>query len=622
MEPQPQLQPIAPRPQLDFAEPSRRPLELKPGPRPLDLRPRPEPRPQLDVKMGPPTPQELARQRSSPLGNPLNVAKPVVSNPLGYAPGKGLVSFAAPLLERAFDPSTFGVPDTEFEGSGLGSLALPSFSPDALQSGPVTVGEVPPPFRGGQMAVSYVVTLSSSYTSPISGTTVTAAGSATVTGPITRLRLQDIGSKFYSKQPFNELYREILRYRHVVNHSGGTSFTVIGVSGDAINYSCGLENDAHAVNCQGESKPKGDVGAPQVYNIARANGQPDTGGDPAGGVPAQREQNPARKAIASPTLPARSSTPFRPAPVPRLAQPAMGGSAMPQIEPVKAPQLVPTVPVLPLEEPFKFPPPITVPPFPGDGPDNPESPTKRPPPVQFPPVSPGTTGRELQPPFKPPFIPIVVPPLRKGDCATTAELLREAGRIRDLIEEAVKQLLDDCKDLCDEAQLTQVFCDVIDGQPTTATRFETYTALAPALGFLSREIAEIKRLADPCPEPPPASVPHSLLASGIMVEGDNVSYVDISPEVRQVELIITGQLPNSLRLYDSTLAGEQQGKFGAITIAYPGVTGGNAPDAFHQWAWTRRTSFYVGPPIRPDRRIRIILKSGLSWVLYDTGLRS
>jgi hypothetical protein len=152
--------------------------------------------------------------------------------------------------------------------------------------------------------------------------------------------------------------------------------------------------------------------------------------------------------------------------------------------------------------------------------------------------------------------------------------------------------------------------------------FEEVTTLSTALEMISGEIAKITGTTDLCAVGGDGQEMPGVLGSGTMTEAQTVQYVPIGIEVRQVELLITGPLPAGLRLFDTTASGEQQGKFGSIVQAYPGVTGGFASEGFHQWAWTRRTSLYLGQPIRPIRRVRVYLRAGLSWTLYDTGLRS
>jgi hypothetical protein len=111
-----------------------------------------------------------------------------------------------------------------------------------------------------------------------------------------------------------------------------------------------------------------------------------------------------------------------------------------------------------------------------------------------------------------------------------------------------------------------------------------------------------------------------ILGTGVHNYWTKVSYVPIGDEVRQVELIITGTIPSEVNLYEKD-SSEQQGKFGNICVAYPGTTGGHAPDAFQQWCWTRRTVLDVPAPRRGGRFIRVFTRAALSWVLYDTGLR-
>jgi hypothetical protein len=112
-----------------------------------------------------------------------------------------------------------------------------------------------------------------------------------------------------------------------------------------------------------------------------------------------------------------------------------------------------------------------------------------------------------------------------------------------------------------------------------------------------------------------------LVGGGASTLQQEVHYFPLPEDTRQCELIITGQIPPDIRFYRKAVDDENQAKFGSISVAYAGVTGGYSTAGFHQWAWTRRTILDCYPKLRNDRFVRVFLKAGLSFVVYDTGLR-
>jgi len=622
MEAAPQLQPVNPPPRLDYAEPAARPLDLKPGPRPLDLRPRPSPRAPLDIKYGPRIPASEALKRAYSPARLGETVGGIVNNPLGFAPGKGVVQAAAALPGRVRDLHEDLSTPEEIAPGELPSLPSPSEFPDSFPSdgigeGPLINPGNPPPFYGGQSpGVKYRVTYK--YNS------ITTAG--------------------LTKEPARE---------RTSGGSVGFLGPIEGVEGAGmpafqsilLTYGGGIKATVHSGSCS-----QGCFRNIAMVSVARVDEQPDTGGDPPGEVAPQRAPNQARQRPSPfPFIPRPERGPFPLLPIPFTA-PEFVPDFPPEFEPYKQP-----VPVLPPEtvpltpgdpddrpfppaEPFKTPAPITVPPGREEPttPGTPEQPRKRPavptiptitpatpvrPPfIPVPPGDPSTTTR-LVPPFKFPPI-IVIPPIRTDDCLTGNEFRSESSRLRDLIEDAVRRLLEDCKDLCEPATMTRTECIAIDDTLTQVSVFQQATTLSTALEVLSGEIAKIAGTTDLCAVGGVEQGEPGVLGSGTMTEAQTVQYVPIGIVVRQVELLITGPLPVDLRLFDTTASGEEQAKFGSIVQAYPGVTGGFASEGFHQWAWTRRTSLFLGQPIRPIRRVRVYLRAGLSWTLYDTGLRS
>jgi hypothetical protein len=197
------------------------------------------------------------------------------------------------------------------------------------------------------------------------------------------------------------------------------------------------------------------------------------------------------------------------------------------------------------------------------------------------------------------------------------EIRTDGQRTRDLLEELL-----DGEDDQQSFTLERAVCDQTTDPPQDALAAVQVESLESAIQLLASEIAQIRLSLGVCPPADVPQAPPSVLASGTSNESKTTEYVEIDVQVRQVELIITGQIPTAFRLYRNDPDGEMQGKFGNLCIAYPGSTGGFAPDAFQQWCWTRRTILDVGRPLRNLRYVRIFVRPGLSWVLYDTGLRN
>lgn len=483
-------------------------------------------------------------------------------------------------------PTPFQQP-TPFQPLGVPPLPLPNdFPRDAIAPGPIVVPAIPAPFSGGQCQVQYNVRARANYSS---GTVFESNIRMRVPGPILSARVE------FAPAPF---------YRAVLTNAAGT-------------VTSGLTNGGNGIQ------------SVSVARLYREDTLPDDCGNPPDIAPAQRDENPARGFLPSPD--------FVPLPQPRINPPTFPEIAPPTRQPGKEDDpkrvLPPLFPDIPLPEIIPFIP-STIPELP-DAPRlpplSPETPSRQTPPF-FPPQSPTPpTLPPLDPriPTRQPIPPVIVvpilvpiPPPFNDDCCAVPEIIRQAEEIKRKIDEIEFPEAPECQDLCGEALLTQASCETVDGLSVPSTSFFTYTALAPALGFLSRQIADIKAQVIPCSDLDAANVAPILLASGTMTTAESVAYVAIGFDVREVELIIVGTIPASLRLYDTTQSGEQQGKFGSICKSYPGVTGGHAPDAFHQWAWTRRTLLNVGEASRAGREVRIYLRAGLSWVLYDTGVRS
>lgn len=613
MEPQPQMQPVNPPPQMEYGNPPPRPLDLKPAPRrPLDLKP--APRQPLDLR---PRPQNL-REYGQAVGesierdlrNPFQVLEPVVNNPLNYAPGKGLVGIASTVAERATDPATFN-PSKPFETIDVPSLPMPDefqdipvsettrFNPDAIDQGPLeTAGQPAIPGQPGSVpGVAYAVRWSVEwYPNYVREAENTYTG---LTGAVTTTTGVDY---FGSGQP----------------SIAWTEFT--GSNGVSIRVARTRwfgDGTVQARNGRGE--------------LFQPSGAPEPADQPE--IAPTFSPNPARQPLAMPDFeifpePNDGFMPgFEPIGQP-LFEPAPTGEIVPYEQPPidditdrlrpRYPNPLPTAP--PDNQPWKYPNTPTAPDFPDFDPVTPTQRSRWR--IRWPWATPrpGNTGEDMAPPAQQKEKPKTTPPLTRECCGD--DIVRDEGR---RLREALKDLADVLGNRAGCEVMTDIptwVCDDTGNGYVEQKVSQTAANLSQAFNLLAEEVAAIRQKLGICDESTMQNADPSILAQDTATEGQTVWYVQLPALVRQVELIISGQIPTAFRLYDTTLSGEQQGKFGSITLSYPGSAGGNTADAFHQWAWTRRTSLYVDKPLRETRYIRVYVKSGLSWILYDTGLRN
>jgi hypothetical protein len=185
----------------------------------------------------------------------------------------------------------------------------------------------------------------------------------------------------------------------------------------------------------------------------------------------------------------------------------------------------------------------------------------------------------------------------------------------------LREIIERLKKLEVDAKIPSITCDTTADPPTPKREDQAAKDLTTAINLIGESLAVIREQFEVCPPPPIEQAEHSELAKDTATESKTVWYIPLPPETCQVELIITGELPKAFRLYETSADGEQQAKFGAISLSCAGVTGGNTANAFHQWCWTRRTALYIGNRSPRENFLRVYIRSGLSWVLYDTGLR-
>lgn len=590
MEPAPQLNPIQQPQGLPYAEPPR-PINLQPNPRlPLDLKP--IPRRPIDVKPDPNLSygENVARGIGQALRNPLQGLEPILNNPIA-TPGKPLLvplaladrtrdlhqdlNSSEPI--RTLDVPAIPLPVDEFDDLPISPTER--MPPNAARGGEVSIPGQPgqPGVPGGLAGVIYII-------EDIDTRDPTVAKFRDrAPGPI---------SGYFWERRF------------------GTEAVPYYLAGDPPQKFYGSRADGYPFDFIGW-----DTRQFHFTVVRREDGQPEPDQSPA--VPPVFLPNPAREALGPPqqlqppTVPARPQ--IDPNPAPRLNPPGQPGG---DITPWKPPviDITPTLRPRPPQtapEPQKLPLPNPVPPL--------LPPAQQTPTDTLPPANPGPTSRETTkaPPL--PTLPPVTPPRREDDCCAVPEVQRTSRQLERLLKEILDKL-DDCNLCEEEIKVPRWKCEEVNGQPTPVLEEKYAEGVPDALELIAAEIGAIRQRLGVCDDDENNVAPR-LLATGRAMLGDEVAYVPIGPEVRQVELIITGSFPRDVRFYRLTQQGEAIAKFGALTVAYEGVTGGYSSNATHSWVWTRRTVLDTGETQGRTRFIRIFLQYDLSWALYDTGVR-
>lgn len=137
--------------------------------------------------------------------------------------------------------------------------------------------------------------------------------------------------------------------------------------------------------------------------------------------------------------------------------------------------------------------------------------------------------------------------------------------------------------------------------------------------YLFNEIFEVRKYV--CEQKKKQPIAATLLASGFSGTGDTITYTDvISEDVRSVILVITGAINKLFQAYKVT-ATEIEGKFGHVGISVAAPNGGKAYLGERaQDVWTRETIYKI-PDVNLPKRVRVSLKPGFNWLLYDSGER-
>ncbi|HET9850728.1 MAG TPA: hypothetical protein VFP35_03875, partial [Candidatus Saccharimonadales bacterium] len=143
------------------------------------------------------------------------------------------------------------------------------------------------------------------------------------------------------------------------------------------------------------------------------------------------------------------------------------------------------------------------------------------------------------------------------------------------------------------------------GDPCPPIVYEP-TSLADALTVGINSLTFLERL-----QCPGESVPETQIAEGETTLTNQVTYIVVGNAVKSVRLQLLTPLPPKTSYTQSNEIG---GYFGAISTAY-----GTATDEVQQ-VYTLNT-FHRVDKYPTGRKIRIYLKPGISWKLFDTGER-
>lgn len=319
---------------------------------------------------------------------------------------------------------------------------------------------------------------------------------------------------------------------------------------------------------------------------------------------------------------------FRPFPLPLgfplpTGEPPLGDDEPPEVNnqgltdspPVSSPANFP-VPVpspFPSSSPNGEPPRDTTPPggiepTPGMPPVNPNQPAPPPP------FEPDLNCQQLRDCLAPTFRDILIEELRSqlisqlvdailnGDCSLPA-VCDKVDEVIELLTASERLQLD--RQLCSGTQITVI---------RSGRRIEEIVPSIQTLGNFLRDLIEYKL---PCKryETP------ILLDSGVSQLGQEVRYVPTSNVAQQVELVLVGQLPDTIRLYRMSGVGQEQAKFGNLSAAYQFSTPSFSTIGDQSFVWTRGTILDLPQYYGVTRYVRVFLEPGLQWELRDTGLR-
>lgn len=137
--------------------------------------------------------------------------------------------------------------------------------------------------------------------------------------------------------------------------------------------------------------------------------------------------------------------------------------------------------------------------------------------------------------------------------------------------------------------------------------------------YLFNELFEIRKWI--CEQKKKQYVTPTLLLSGFSGTSDTITYSEVlSDEIKSVYLVITGAINKLFQAYKVTPT-EIEGKFGHVGIATLAPNGNMAYLGERaQDVWTRHTLYRI-PEVNLPKRVRISLKPGFNWLLYDSGER-
>lgn len=119
----------------------------------------------------------------------------------------------------------------------------------------------------------------------------------------------------------------------------------------------------------------------------------------------------------------------------------------------------------------------------------------------------------------------------------------------------------------------------------------------------------------------PAPVEPTVISSGNSSPVSPVTYIVVSSEVVSIHLILVGSIPPHIQIYKLAGEVEAEAKYGHIGEAFIAPNGNCSYEASRaQDVWTRHTFFRLSHS-QLQKRLRLSLKPGLSWVIFDSGER-
>jgi hypothetical protein len=169
-----------------------------------------------------------------------------------------------------------------------------------------------------------------------------------------------------------------------------------------------------------------------------------------------------------------------------------------------------------------------------------------------------------------------------------------------------------------EVDLQALFLPVVSGFPNCADSVEQLTVQAGSVSAeqVARFVATAALAANFCEMVNPEQLPEQLIYSAsTTATGTELFTGELSPEIVSLRLKITevrSDGPQNISLYP----GANQRKFGSVSFVLSNISGGG------DYIYIFDPETYVPLPERAKPgRLRILMKRGLSFEVYDTGER-